>query len=283
MPFVSAKCTCCGAEITVDDTKEALICEHCNSAFIVEKAIELYNAGQKTVEFEIYDGVLKKYNGSSEDVIIPDNVRRIGGGAFAKHNELKSVIIPDSVTEIGDYAFAYCESLSKITCPGYEDQINRVIFSPYLTYFGDHCFRGCFSLPAEIIFLNKGRIYHDGEPVFRHCYDEAENVTVIQRGHSKPRMFSKVGSFDMELAPLANYLFGLDFDKNRIRYVDGRDGSDKDKPEDEERRSHHSHPSDGEHRVHRSDFWRQNGLCAHCGGTFNVFKKCRTCGKKKDY
>ena len=48
MPFVSAKCTCCGAEITVDDTKEALICEHCNSAFIVEKAIELYSELLKT-------------------------------------------------------------------------------------------------------------------------------------------------------------------------------------------------------------------------------------------
>ncbi len=33
MPLVPAKCTVCGAEITVDNTKEALICEKCNSAF----------------------------------------------------------------------------------------------------------------------------------------------------------------------------------------------------------------------------------------------------------
>ena len=37
MPLVNAKCTNCGANIKIDDNKEAAVCEFCGSAFIVEK------------------------------------------------------------------------------------------------------------------------------------------------------------------------------------------------------------------------------------------------------
>lgn len=43
MPLVNAKCTNCGANLNVDRSKEAAVCEHCGSAFIVEKAIQNYN------------------------------------------------------------------------------------------------------------------------------------------------------------------------------------------------------------------------------------------------
>ena len=43
MKFVPAKCTQCGAELKVDRSKEAAICEHCGTPFIVEKAISNYN------------------------------------------------------------------------------------------------------------------------------------------------------------------------------------------------------------------------------------------------
>lgn len=42
MPLVQAKCTNCGANLEVDSTKEAAVCQYCNSAFIVEKAINNY-------------------------------------------------------------------------------------------------------------------------------------------------------------------------------------------------------------------------------------------------
>ena len=43
MGFIPAKCTQCGAEITVDDTKDAGICKYCGTAFVTEKAINNYN------------------------------------------------------------------------------------------------------------------------------------------------------------------------------------------------------------------------------------------------
>lgn len=43
MRMIPAKCTNCGANIQVDETKEAGICEACGTAFITEKAIHNYN------------------------------------------------------------------------------------------------------------------------------------------------------------------------------------------------------------------------------------------------
>ena len=42
MAFVPAKCTQCGANITVDDSKDAAICEFCGTAFVTEKVINNY-------------------------------------------------------------------------------------------------------------------------------------------------------------------------------------------------------------------------------------------------
>jgi len=43
MSFIPAKCTQCGANITVDNTKDAGVCEYCGTAFVTEKAINNYN------------------------------------------------------------------------------------------------------------------------------------------------------------------------------------------------------------------------------------------------
>ncbi len=44
MGFIAAKCTQCGANIQVDESKDAGICSHCNTAFVTEKAINNYNS-----------------------------------------------------------------------------------------------------------------------------------------------------------------------------------------------------------------------------------------------
>jgi len=51
MPFTPAKCTQCGANLQVDSAKDAAICEHCGTAFIVEKAINHYNTTVQAQSF----------------------------------------------------------------------------------------------------------------------------------------------------------------------------------------------------------------------------------------
>ena len=48
MALVPARCTQCGANITVDESKEAGICENCGTAFITEKAIHNYVTNNST-------------------------------------------------------------------------------------------------------------------------------------------------------------------------------------------------------------------------------------------
>ena len=43
MSFVPAICSQCGAQLQIDDSKEAAICDFCGTAFISEKAIQTYN------------------------------------------------------------------------------------------------------------------------------------------------------------------------------------------------------------------------------------------------
>lgn len=42
MGFIAAKCPECGANISVDDTRGAGICEYCGTAFVTEKVINNY-------------------------------------------------------------------------------------------------------------------------------------------------------------------------------------------------------------------------------------------------
>jgi len=42
--IVIAKCTSCGAGISVDDTKDAGVCEYCKSAYVVNTAIRAQKA-----------------------------------------------------------------------------------------------------------------------------------------------------------------------------------------------------------------------------------------------
>lgn len=66
-------------------------------------------------DFEIDEnGVLVKYNGDAEDVVIPDGVKEIGWRAFIRCTNLRSVTLPDSVTGIDNEDFSGCTSLTAI-------------------------------------------------------------------------------------------------------------------------------------------------------------------------
>lgn len=68
-------------------------------------------------DFVIENGVLKRYKGRDEDVVIPEGVTKIGDDAFYNCISLESITIPDSVTSIGDSAFNGCTSLTSVTIP----------------------------------------------------------------------------------------------------------------------------------------------------------------------
>ncbi len=196
MPLVNAKCTNCGANLTVDKSKDAAICQYCGSAFIVEKAINNYNitntinAGvvniyNTTSDFEIVGGVLVRYNGESLDPVIPSNVIKIGHDAF-RGTMIRSVVIPESVVEIAEKAFANCSYLKKVKIPSRVRKINHVFWDSKgieevelpegMEEIGDYAFFGCKNL--KIINIPKS-VRKIGNESFSGC-ESLEEIILPQ-------------------------------------------------------------------------------------------------------
>lgn len=85
-------------------------------------------------EFEIADGILKKYLGNALEVHIPEGVKSIGSSAFCENQRIRKVYIPGSVKEIGAEAFKKCEMLSDVQ------------FAEGLSVIEGSAFDGCVSL-----------------------------------------------------------------------------------------------------------------------------------------
>ena len=174
MPYAHAKCTNCGANLEVDNTKDAAVCPYCNTPYIVEKAIHNYNTmnnitadvvniyGGNSADFVIRAGELIKYNGASCDVVIPDTVKYIHKEAFAECKGLRSVVIPDSVISITEEAFAGRSDLSNVTIPNsvmsigdnaFEDcnSLASITIPNSVTSIGNSAFSGCSSLTSITI------------------------------------------------------------------------------------------------------------------------------------
>ena len=98
-------------------------------------------------------------NTEIKDLVIPDDVMRIGKNAFSLTDGLTSVYIPNSVTSIGDYAFIGCSSLTSVTIIGNTEAL-------FGTSVGESAFEGCKSLTS--ITIGKG-VRSIGVNAFYRC------------------------------------------------------------------------------------------------------------------
>ncbi len=99
------------------------------------------------------DSVLIKYQGQSNDVIIPDGIKHISA-AFAKSTSVVSVEMGADVLTVGDYAFAFNTAL------------RRVIIGENVTRIGSYAFDGCTYLPYIVI---PDRVEYIGDYAFNEC------------------------------------------------------------------------------------------------------------------
>ena len=104
--------------------------------------------------FEIKNGILVRYTGNDENVIIPDGVTSIRNGVFVNRKDLISIIIPDGVTSIGKNTFAGCTNLKSVTIPdgvtsiddgafSWCESITNIIIPDSVINIGDSAFSSC--------------------------------------------------------------------------------------------------------------------------------------------
>ncbi|MCI9369417.1 MAG: leucine-rich repeat domain-containing protein, partial [Lachnospiraceae bacterium] len=98
------------------------------------------------------NGVLTKYKGNSEKVVVPEGVTSIGDYAFYGCSGLTSIEVPEGVTSIGDYAFYGCSGLTSIEVPEGVTSIGASAFF--------HCFRlTSIELPERITNIGNSAFY----------------------------------------------------------------------------------------------------------------------------
>ena len=105
-------------------------------------------------EFVITDGILIKYTGHAQELVIPDGVTEIGSLAFENCTDLIKVTLPHGLTVIGEWAFGGCTHLQEVTLPD------------TLTVIGDSAFSNCTGLRQ--ITLPKG-LKTIGDSAFSRC------------------------------------------------------------------------------------------------------------------
>lgn len=128
-------------------------------------------------EFEIKKGVLNKYNGSDEVVVIPDGVIMVGNGAFSRCKLLKNIKFPDTLQCIGYEAFRWCYNLKTVSVPdgiivigdyAFSDckSLETIILSDTLKRIADGAFSGCYNL--KTVNIPEG-VISVGDYAFSDC------------------------------------------------------------------------------------------------------------------
>lgn len=112
-----------------------------NSNFPIKSGVtetSIYNFDYELNEND--EVIIKKYNGTNKDVVIPENfngysVVEIGSNAFY-NTDITSVTLPSTVKRISTYAFGWCTSLKKINLNDGLEKIN------------DYAFYKCYTLSS---------------------------------------------------------------------------------------------------------------------------------------
>ncbi len=129
-------------------------------------------------DFEISNGVLRKYQGKAEKVVIPDGVTEIGFNAFT-HCTMSRVEIPEGVTKIARLAFLFCQNLTEVKLPNslttIENQafcdcnhLGEMTFPDNITYVGDRIFEYCHIEEITIF----GETFDTTEIPYEYDYNE---------------------------------------------------------------------------------------------------------------
>ncbi|MBQ4466550.1 MAG: glycoside hydrolase family 9 protein, partial [Oscillospiraceae bacterium] len=116
----------------------------------------------------IINGLLIDGTASKGDVVVPDGVTSILGGAFKQNKSITSVTIPEGVTSIGSSAFHSCEALTSVSLPESLRTIGESAFAATglteltipagVREIGAEAFINTLDLPEVTVLANGARI-----------------------------------------------------------------------------------------------------------------------------
>ncbi|MEE1321776.1 MAG: leucine-rich repeat protein [Acutalibacteraceae bacterium] len=152
-------------------------------------------------DFVIVDGVLSKYLGEADKVIIPDEVTTIGKSVFEKQSDLKEVVFGKNIRKICENAFSGAFEISKIDLSNtslveiekgaftgtifQHNSIKKLLLPDTIEIIGRHAFCGInidkIKLPVSVLKVERSAFYGAKELVVYDTIDpEAEEAASWQ-------------------------------------------------------------------------------------------------------
>ncbi len=131
---------------------------------------------------------LVKFQRAEEVVRLPDNIRKIGEGAFENNSNVKTVILPDRLEYIGRFAFIGCSSLESLVIPETVTEIANVVFN------GCSNLKELDVLPGNPSFkMVEGSLYDTEQNILKWCGPGTGDTVAIQEGTVavEPRAFEE--------------------------------------------------------------------------------------------
>lgn len=253
------------------------------------------------------------------NIKIPNDVTKIGACSFRNCENLSIICLPKSLKKISSYAFDGCKQLTQVIYDGsFIDWIQIQFFSNPNEIAKNLNVQGGLLdkhmvIPSEITEINL-RAFEGIELNSVTISNKVKGFSNVTRAIGLQEIIVLYEDNNMKVSGLFPRKFGLDFPRkfglDLVRQIlisdtideigdfafqDLRELTSICIPENIKKIGKYAFagcsklvdvnlPDDvkiGEFAF--SDYWKVKGLCPKCGGDFNVFKRCKNCGRKKDY
>lgn len=245
-----------------------------------EEAGKIYDLLQEWKYFDIRNGVLEKYNGNSETIVVPEGVVKIKRGALSRWTDL-TLILPDSLEECelfkGDILFTGIGA-------------NTIRFGRNIKHISGYvyCKKAILTGNCDLIMQQIGsRILclpenYDGDPLLLHKNSCLEKIEGNDRFLQKVMQYDWLGWLEKQksddIDTIANRAVLSRKSVETIlcdNYFEGITGSPLIKPIVIERINERAL------RYER----RLKNVCQYCGGKFRgiIKQTCSNCNRERDY
>ena len=127
-------------------------------------------------DWVIEGGVLERYYGKAENIVVPAGVKAIKEFAF-DNDKIKKVVLPQGLEKIGDFAFTHCKNLVEVKLQEGVKSLGEGVFSECsalksvnlpesIVYVGGNLFKGCQNLTVFVAKRARTNEWTDGWDVY---------------------------------------------------------------------------------------------------------------------